>query len=511
MALMISIATTLAASFLLFCLQKTRQYFRRLAIKRQHGCQPPQSTPSKDPFLGLDSVYRILRSVKENRRNLSLKEQLDLYGYTFQSNLFGKIEIFTAEPQNLQAIFATDFESFGVEPMRLFVFEPLLGKGIMTTDGAHWAHSRALLQPVFSRTQIADYSSFEIHVARLIDRIPKNGSTVDLQPLFAKLALDSSSEFLFGESLGLLSGTPTSGAQQFLHNYSYAQRGIGRRLQLPRWNVFTRDAKFWDSCALARRFVEQYVEQALSHRSKKESERAILADGLSKVTQDRDEMRNQLLNVFLPAHDAIAVALTNVFFNLSRHLDVWSRLREEVLDLGDAPLTFERLKRLTFLQCVIKETLRLFPTIGSVGRVALRDTTIPTGGGKSGISPILIRKGDSVRTSFYALHRRKDLYGEDAERFDPGRWEKLDPPRWCYLPFGGGPRVCPGQQLGIAEVSYAIVRILQTFQGIENRDPVSGFVESYKITTESKNGAKVSLTVGEPLQNTVDLSAARST
>ena len=493
MTLIISIVKVLIAFILLRYFRKARQYFRHLAIKRQYGCQPPPSTPSKDPFLGLDSVYRMLRSVKENRRNLSLKEQLDLYGYTFQSNLFGKIEVFTAEPQNLRTIFAADFKSFGVEPMRLFVFGPLLGEGVMTTDGASWAHSRALLQPVFSRTQITDCSAFEIHVTRLIDQLPRDGSTVDLQPLFAKLALDSSSEFLFGESLKLLSATPTSGAETFWHSYGYAQRGVGRRLQLPRWNVFTRDTKFWDSCAAARKFVEQYVDKALSRHPEKESDRASLAYGLSKITKDRNKIRNQLLNVFLPAHDAIAVLLTNVFFNLARHPDVWSRLREEILDLGHDELTFERVKALTFLQYVIKETLRLFPTVGSVGRVALRDTTIPTGGGGSGTSSILVRKGDSVRTSFYALHRRKDLYGEDAELFDPKRWAKLDPPRWSYLPFGGGPRVCPGQHLGVAETSYAIVRILQTFQGIENRDPVDEFVENYKITTESKNGAKVCL------------------
>ena len=234
MTLTASIVTALAASTLLFCFSKARWYFKRLTIKHQHKCQPPPFTPSKDPLLGLDSVYRMLRSVKENRRNLSLKEQLELYGYTFQSNLFGRTEVFTAEPQNLQAIFATNFENFGVEPMRPFVFEPLIGKGIMSTDGAYWAHSRAFLQPVFSKTQLADYSTLEIHVARLINLIPKDRSIIDLQPLFAKLALDSSSEFLFGESLGLLSATPTNGAQAFWDNYSYAQRGIGRRLQLPR-------------------------------------------------------------------------------------------------------------------------------------------------------------------------------------------------------------------------------------------------------------------------------------
>ena len=486
------VIAALSASIVLFSLQKALRYFQRLSIKRRYGCQPPPATLSRDPFFGLDSVYRMLRSVKENRRNLSLKEQLDTYGYTFQSNLFGKTEVFSADPQNLQAVFATDFRSFGVQPMRLFVFEPLIGKGIMTMDGSHWAASRALLQPIFTRTQITDLSTFNTHVTRLIDLIPKDGSTVDLQPLFARLALDSASEFLFGESLQLLSSHPSRDAQTFWQMYSYAQAGVGKRLQLPRWNLFTRDKKFWESCAVARGFVKLQVDKALLY-SEKESERAVLAYGLSKVTQDRDDIRNQLLNVFLPAHDATAVVLTNVFFNLARHHGVWDKLRREILDIHSEQLTFERLKSLTYLQYVIKETLRLYPTVGSVGRIALRDTVLPVGGGKAGTSPFLIRKGDGLRTSFYALHRRRDIYGEDAEQFKPGRWANLHPPHWAYLPFGGGPRVCPGQQLGLAQVSYTVVRILQVFQAIEDRDPVTEFIENYKITTESKNGAKVCL------------------
>ena len=487
-----SIIAALTVSAFLYSFQKAQQYFKRRAIELQHGCQKPRSAPSRDPFFGLDSVYRILRSVKENRRNMSLKDQLDAYGYTFVSNLFGNTEVFSAEPRNLQAVFATDFERFGVQPIRLFVFKPLIGKGIMTMDGACWANFRAQLQPIFARAQITDLSAFDTHVTRLIDLIPKDCSTVDLQPLFARLALDSSSEFLFGESLGLLSAHPADDSQRFWQAYQYAQAGVGKRLQLPRWNIFTRDRKFWVSCDVARGFVESHADKALLGPAK-ESERAVLVCGLSAVTQNRGDIRDQLLNVFLPAHDAIAVALTNVFFNLARHPDVWGKLCQEILSIGSEKLTFERLKSLSYLQFVIKETLRLYPTVGSVGRIALRDVVLPTGGGKAGTSPFLIRKGEGLRTSFYTLHRRKDIYGKDAAQFKPERWVHLRPPHWAYLPFGGGPRTCPGQQLGLAQVSYTVVRLLQVFQDIENRDPVLEFIENYKITTESKNGAKVCL------------------
>ena len=92
---------------------------------------------------------------------------------------------------------------------------------------------------------------------------------------------------------------------------------------------------------------------------------------------------------------------------------------------------------------------------------------------------------------FYALHRREDIFGDDAYRFRPDRREILRPVPWSYVTFGGGPRVCPGQQLALTEVAYAIVKILQSFPVIENRDPVLEFVEVYKITTTSRNGAKV--------------------
>lgn len=487
---------TVFCVLVIYGLRATRDYYARLKLIRQRGCQPPPSLPQKDPFFGLDVVYQMFRSAKERRRNMSMKEQVDIYGRTFQSKPYGNTTIFTIEPRNLQAVFATDFESYGLEPLRLFVFEPFIGKGIITTDGAFWEHSRALIRPTFARAQVADLSSLEVHVSRLIDLIPKDGSTVDLQPLFARFALDSSTEFLFGESLKSMCPESSIDAKAFLAAYNYGQAGVGRRMQLPKWNFLTRDKKFWSSCKIARDFVDHYVEKALIHTASASDEkpgRYILAYELARETKDRTDIRNQLLNIFLPAHDASAVALTNVFFNLARHPHVWAKLRREVLALAPATedLSFERLKSLKYLQQVLNETFRLNPTIGTTRRIALRDAIFPTGGGPDGSAPIFVRKGDAVTTSFYALHRRKDIFGDDADKFRPERWEGLRPPHWAYMPFGGGPRVCPGQQLALTEMGYTIIRILREFQAIENRDPVWEFVELWKISTESANGAKV--------------------
>ena len=389
--------------------------------------------------------------------------------------------------------------------MRLFAFEPFVGKGIMCSDGASWEHSRALIKPTFARTQIADLhlDSFGIYVQRLIDLIPKDGSTCDLQPLFARLALDSSAEFLFGESVEALDPQLTSSsAKSFLAAYDYGQSGVGRRIQLPQFNFLTTDRRFWEACKIAHDFVDRQVQKVLllssqKRHNEKKPRRYVLIHELLQETGNLLDIRHQLLNVFLPAHEAIGVALTNIFFNLARHPLVYSKLRKEILNANLSPcnLTFERLKSFKYLQFVISETFRLNPTIGTNSRMALKDTILPAGGGSSGsgTSPILVRKGDIVVFGFYALHRQPKIFGDDVDIFRPERWEKLKPPHWSYLPFGGGLRVCPGQQLALTEIGYCLVRLVQAFERVENRDPVMGFVEHYKITTESKNGAKVAV------------------
>jgi cytochrome P450 len=90
-------------------------------------------------------------------------------------------------------------------------------------------------------------------------------------------------------------------------------------------------------------------------------------------------------------------------------------------------------------------------------RCAIRTTVLPTGGGPDRKSPVLVRRGQSLAYSVYSLHRRADLYGDDAEDFRPERWdEDLGLYRdevtknWGYLPFNGGPRICLGSKSALS-------------------------------------------------------------
>ena len=289
-------------------------------------------------------------------------------------------------------------------------------------------------------------------------------------------------------------------ARSFLSAYNHGMETLNRRILLPKWNFLTWDNYFWESCRITREFVDSYMDRALelvqgkngtSHRSDNKRPRYVLAEELAKETKDKDEIRDGLLNLFFPAHSAIGLALTHIFFLLARHPRVWGKLRAEVETLQTEELTFERLKSLTYLQAIINESFRLHPGVSVNARMCLRDTVLPTGVGPNGTDTVFVGKGDMIMISLSSMYRRKDLFGEDAEEFNPERWETLEVAPWSFLSFSGGPRVCSGKNLTLAHISFTMVKFLQKFRRVDNRDPCGQFVEMYKISTESKNGAKV--------------------
>lgn len=144
--------------------------------------------------------------------------------------------------------------------------------------------------------------------------------------------------------------------------------------------------------------------------------------------------------------------------------------------------------------------LRLYPSVPVNSRAAVRTTVLPVGGGRDGKSPILVRQGEAVGYCVYAMHRRKDIYGQDASEFRPERWEDdaLKDVGWGYLPFNGGPRLCLGQEFAQLEASYAIARIVQTFPKIDVPEaepdvPLGEERQTLTLVVSSTDGCRVVL------------------
>ena len=140
--------------------------------------------------------------------------------------------------------------------------------------------------------------------------------------------------------------------------------------------------------------------------------------------------------------DTTAGLLGWSFTRLALHPQIFTKLRNQILTdfPPNTPITFEKVKGCRYLQHFLNEVLRLHPNVPFNNRQATVDTTLPVGGGPNQTAPIAVPKGTTVSFSVYLMHRRKDLWGEDALDFRPERWEEKIPP-WQFLPFSGGPRV----------------------------------------------------------------------
>lgn len=158
-------------------------YVRVRQAMRRNGCLPPPKYAHKDPILGLDMFLDQFNAMKRGDTGETERERFRRYGKTFEANSWGTRCIHTMETTNIQVILAQCFDRFGVEPMRLHIGEPFIGKGVFSTDGVYWRYSRGLIKPVFARAQVADLAALDLHLDRMMNRIPRDGSTIDLQAL----------------------------------------------------------------------------------------------------------------------------------------------------------------------------------------------------------------------------------------------------------------------------------------------------------------------------------------
>ena len=328
----------------------------------------------------------------------------------------------------------------------------MFGDGIFTQEGAAWKHSRELLRSPLQHKHYENLAVFEQSLDDLIDILSSQSGVVDLQPLFFRLTLDISTNFPFGESVKSLKAPRSASEQTFGDALNTAQAFVAKRFRLPDLYWLFGGSKFRKTCNDVHRFADQIIHRNLSRGSEKG---AVFLDLLAERTPNRDALRGQIISLLAAGRDTTACLLTWTFFLLVRHRKILEKLREEVntacSDLAN--LTRTELRKMSYLQNVFKETSRLYPSVPVNDRKANKTTLLPIGGGPDRTAPVLIPKGASVAYSIYAMHRRPDLYGMDAELFRPERWDEDMPmysdktaAAWGYLPFNGGPRICLGSK-----------------------------------------------------------------
>ncbi|OJJ66338.1 hypothetical protein ASPBRDRAFT_138008 [Aspergillus brasiliensis CBS 101740] len=466
--------------------------YRSRKLSRQWNCEPVCAYPSGP--LGIHVFRRASAAIREGQAGATLHEVHQEYGNTLKVNVVGHDVVATCEPENIQAVLASQFSSFGLSQWRYPQYRPLLGKGIFTSDGAAWEHSRKLLRPQFTKGQIPSIEWFDSHSQNLVNALPPDGHAFDLQPLCFRLALDAATGLLFGESINSLAqpysnqtGVPetsVSGEKGFAQAFDYAQDVLFWRSIALSYYWLINPKGFKDSTRTVHKFAEYYADKAIAqshqidstksgHDEKGEGKYCFL-HALAAEKQDRVFLRDQMVNVLLASRDDVASVLSSIFYLLARDRVAWRKLKEEVtrkVDQHADNISLKDIQGLPYLRGVLYEALRLFPPVPINARVAQDDTTIPVGGGPDGRSPVFIPKGQTVVYSVWCLHRRPDIWGADAESFRPERWDEHNPPAWEFVPFNGGPRACVGQQFAITLISHQVFRLVQHLDAVESAQP----------------------------------------
>ncbi|CAF9907115.1 MAG: hypothetical protein HETSPECPRED_007043 [Heterodermia speciosa] len=493
-------AIALVGYVLLYLYRQIRQH---RDIKRLGGYAPKVST--KVPF-GLDIVYRLFRAGQ-------LLDDIDIwhwlfsyapYNRTVEFGIGGQRMIFTADPDNIRAVLAAQFGDYGKgEPFHRG-WKEFLGDSIFTTDGQQWSESRNLLRPLFMKTRVRDFEVFERHTDKLMSLIEGKGEEVNLskfctsesvlsvrptfQPYSHRVAwtanalrpynsftLDTSTDYLLGASVNSLG----NGDNQFATHFDEVQRVQAILAKIgDTFGLFVPRRSFHKGLDFINNYVNLFIERVSSLNASEldtKEESYTFLHALSRYTSSKAVMRDQLVAILLAGRDSTAVTLSFIFHELSANPEILAKLRREILEKIGTHKTpsFEDIRNCNYLQKAISETLRIYPPVPYNVRLALRDTTLPRGGGLDGRQPVGIKKDTPIGYSAMLLHRNPSNYPPvspefpDISVFCPERWTHWTPKPWTYLPFNGGPRICIGQEFALTEIGYTVVRMLQRYERID--------------------------------------------
>ncbi|KAH7157382.1 cytochrome P450 [Dactylonectria estremocensis] len=474
-------------------LQTFEGYFRRWKHSQATGCREPTSkVPVKDPIIGLDFLFNVLFGDAPKSYLESTWKAFQEMGTTYTEKRLTWEAVYTCDSHNLKHILAAAAADFDLPDVRTSVIGSTFGQGIFVLSGHPWKHARSVLRNSLKKENPAPFfDAIERHFQTFLDHVPADGTEIDLHPLFAGLTMDVATDFLMGHSTHMLTidGSHTK-EQQFLDDYKVCSEEIIQRMQLGPLHPFRINFR----ANRAKKRVYQYLDTFITDSLQRPNKGGNLLTDIISMTSDRKSISDQILHILLASRDTTSSLLSNLFFVLAKKPHLYAKLREDVLRAaGDTPPTASQLQEMRYLKWCVKESLRLHPVIPTNVRVALKDTTLPRGGGPDGQSPVFVRKGTVLIYNVYAMHRSEATFGADPEEFVPERWEDLRP-GWGYLPFNGGVRSCVGQQYALLETHYIVARMVQTFKALESRDD-DEWMELYSLTLCSKNGTRVAVTV----------------
>jgi cytochrome P450 len=352
----------------------------------------------------------------------------------------------------------------------LMMLKPMLGEGLMTTEGSVWLAQRRMCQPYLRRDRMQEFDGLMADVVNSMLEswdAAYSDSPMDLEEEMTRLTLNIVSKVLFSYDISRDNS-----------NFSQAVKTMNECAALydPQDSALLR--RFTDAQRTMRSLVQHVITERVAYEM-------IVSDGAAAgdadaIDEDDSPLRNDLLDAFLRVHGGVrdsgmsdrqvqdqiltllmaghettSKALTWTFYLLHKHPDVLARLEAELERvLHGRPPSNDDLPNLPYLSMVLDESMRVFPPVWLMSRVCRQADVI---------DGYRIPAGTLMIVSPYLMHSHP-RYWSNPETFDPERFardgEPVRPP-YAYFPFSGGPRLCIGRALATIETRIVVAMIAQ--------------------------------------------------
>ncbi|CAB3256532.1 unnamed protein product [Arctia plantaginis] len=362
---------------------------------------------------------------------------------------------------------------------------PWLRDGLLLSSGSKWQERRKILTPAFHFNILRQYFLIiEENSQRFLDNLKQTaGKPIDIAPVLSEFTLSSICETAMGTQLNEDSGSGKSYKQaiyslgyvimhRFVRIYLYpnfifnlTSLGRAQRHHLEAVHRFTKQV-----IQKRKAYVDKYGpnlpddniddEVFVYKKKKKTAMLDLLISAEREGLIDKEGVQEEVDTFMFEGHDTTASGLTFCFLLLANHKDIQDKIVSELKEIfGDSKraITMGDLSKMKYMECCIKESLRLYPPVHFISR-NLTEATV--------LSNYTVPAGTLCHIPIIDLHRRADLF-PDPEKFDPDRFlpeNSVGRHTYSYIPFSAGPRNCIGQKFAMMEMKIAIAEVLRQFE-----------------------------------------------
>jgi cytochrome P450 len=404
------------------------------------------------------------------------------YGDAVSLNLAGWPAVLLNNPDYAEYVLVRNHRNF--IKFRLFFrkVQAIFGQGLLTSEGEFWHRQRRLAAPAFHAQRVAGYGDVMVHdtVRMLADWQP--GELRDVHTDMMAVTLRIAAKTLFNAEVDR---DVADIGQAFNAVADEIAKRVRRPFLIPDTIPLPGNIRYLRGV----RRIDQLVNAIIKERQRDGGDHGDLLSMLMLARDDdgkpmtEQQLRDEVITLLLAGHETTALALSWTWYLLAQHPEVDAKLAAELREvLGGRVPGVSDLPRLRYTEQVVTETMRLYPPAWGFGREALADCEI---GGYT------IPAGTTVIVSPWVSHRNPH-YFQDPTAFRPERWDNdfaATLPRFAYIPFGGGPRICIGNRFAMMEAVLILATVAQRFRlELQSDQPV---VPMPSITLRPKDGVWV--------------------